>query len=159
LVPPVLTFRGFLIAVPETSINIRRNNVTNDDKGFYRWIKENTPDDSVIIENNIYHLSPVFAGRRNLYSWTSVSRVLDYGGEKMELYRDIQNYIYGKDEITSEIIDNIKKVKQRLYVAVWKEDIQRAPWLAGRFSSKTRWFKEVYSSNKVSLYTLREKSS
>ena len=110
---------------------------------------------AVIIENNIYHLSPVYAGRRNLYSWYYVVTVLGYGGEKLEIYREIQTSIYGESEVSPDVIDKMKGLGQELYVAVWWEDIECNPWLADRFDSDSKWFKKVYGSDRVSLYTLK----
>jgi hypothetical protein len=156
LVPPVLTFRGFIIETPGTAMGKRRNNITDEDIRFFDWIENNTSKDDVIVENNIYHLTPVYAGRRNLYSWYYVIPALGYGGENLELFKEIQTSIFGEGEVAPDIIDDMKEFDRKLYVAVWWEDIEANPWLVERFNSESKLFKEVYSSERVSLYTLNE---
>jgi hypothetical protein len=155
-VPPVLTFRGFMMHVPKERVERRRFDISEEDKRFFEWVRENTSREAVIVENNTYHLSPVFAERRNFYSDYRVIRGLRYGGEKLDLYRDIQASLYGEEEISPAVIDSMRRVGRELYVAVWKEDIESSPWLAGRFDELSGWFSEVYSSERVSLYSLKE---
>lgn len=154
LVPPVLTFRGFMMETPKDEMWSRRYYITDEDRRIFDWVEKNTPEDAVIVENNINHLFPVYAGRRNFYSWYNVAEAF-YGGEKMELYRHIQTSLYGKDELAPDIKDKMKGFKQKLYVAVWREDIESNPWLIERFNRKSEWFKEEYASDRVSLYSLK----
>jgi len=158
LIPPVLTFRGFMMDAPRDKEWSRRNSITDHDRQLFEWLEENTTVDAVIVENNIYHLSPVFAGRRNLYSWYYVVTGLGYGGEKFDLYKDIQSGLYGENPLVPEIIEKMKNVEQKLYIAVWQEDVEKNQLLEGRFDSHPEWFKEVYSSKQVSVYTLNEDS-
>ena len=155
-VPPFMTIRGFIIQKANSEILTRRDNITEEDMRFFEWIRENTPDDSVIIENNIYHLVPVFADRRNLYSTQGVIRVLGYSGEKMEMYKKIQCSLYAQDGFTEETIREMGRIHSKLYVALWREDLETAPWLADRFSEESKYFKQVFDSDRVSLYTLRD---
>ncbi len=155
LFPLILTFRGYIIHEPGQGIEGRRYDITEEDRRFLGWIEENTPDNAVIMENNIYHLPPVYAGRRNFYSWYNIARVLYHGSEGIEWYREIQNRIYSDDIINQEFIDEIRDFEYPLYIAVWREDIESRSWLATRFDSKLQWFEKVYSSPKVELYTLK----
>jgi len=156
VVPPLLTFRGFMMDEPREKIDTRRYNISDEDKAYFEWMRENTPKNSVIIENNIYHLSPVYASRRNFYSWYGIIRVLDYSGPKMETYRSVQESLFSPDEIQSHTIEIMRNMEQELYIAIWREDIESSPWLAQRYSRKSRWFREVYSSQRVSLYSLKD---
>jgi hypothetical protein len=156
LVPPVLTFRGFLIQGPDNDVLIRRYRIAEEDVRFFEWIKKNTPDDSIIMENNIYHLMPVYANRRNFYSTQGVIRMLGYDKEIMEYYGRIQGEVYGPDELSADTIESMRNFGSRLYVALWREDIESSPWLSSRFSEDSIYFKRVFSSERVSLYTLRE---
>jgi hypothetical protein len=156
LIPPFLTFRGFILDKPKDELWSRRYSVTDEDMLFFNWLESNTTKDAVVIEEFNYHLSPVYAGRRNLCSSYNVVTGLDYGGPKMDLYRNIQASVFGSEPISHDLIDNMNKVDRKLYVAVWKEDIEAGPWLENRFGSHPEWFKEVYSSTRVSLYTLND---
>lgn len=151
MVPPVLTFRGFIIQKPGNDITERRYNVSPEDKSFYNWIRSNTPDDAIIIENNIYHLAPVYGDRRNLYSWQGVIRVLGYSGEKMELYGDIQESLFSSGDIPMDTIRDMRRVDHPLYVAVWREDLESIPGLSGALK-RSDFFSRVYNSERVSLY-------
>ena len=153
LIPPVLTFRGFMMNTPRERMWSKRYNVTEADMQFFEWLENNVSPESVIVEKDMYHMSPVYAGRRNLYSDYNVIVALDYSGPKMDLYRLLQSNLYSDEELTQDIIEKMKQVGQKLYVAVWKEDIEASPWLKNRFGSHPEWFKEVYSSKRVSLYT------
>lgn len=155
-VPPVLTFRGFIIQRADTDIMLRRDDITADDKRFFEWIRKNTPDDALIIENNSYHLVPVFADRRNLYSTQGVIRVLGYGGEKMEMYGKIQASLFGEDGFSEETILEMGRIDSKLYIALWRVELEACPWLSARFSEDSKYFKQVFASDRVSLYTLRD---
>ena len=154
--PLLLTFRGFMMAGPREEVEIRRYDISDEDRAYFEWMKENTPNDSVVIENNVYHLPPVYTGRRNFYSWYGIIRVLDYGGPKMETYRSVQESLFGPEEIQPDTIENMRKMELELYIAIWREDIESSPWLAQRYNRESRWFREVYSSQRVSLYSLRD---
>jgi hypothetical protein len=156
VVPPLLTFRGFMMDEPREKIDTRRYNISDEDRAYFEWMRENTPKNSVIIENNIYHLSPVYASRRNFYSWYGIIRVLDYSGPKMETYRSVQESLFNPEEIHSSTIEIMRSMEQELYIAIWREDIESSPWLAQRYSRESRWFREVYSSQRVSLYSLKD---
>ena len=154
LVPPILTFRGFIMEAPSKELGSRRSSITDEDWRFFRWVDGNTPKDAVIVENNIYHLCPVYAGRRNFYSWYEVVKNF-YGGEKIRIYGEIQASIYGKEELTPEIIEAMRALEQKLYIAVWWEDIESSPWLTERFNSNSSFFDEEYRSDRVALFSLR----
>ncbi len=155
IVPPVLTFRGFMMDRPADPMQSRRYYLDDEEKRFYEWIRDNTSKDSIIIENNSDHLTPVYAQRKNFYSWNSIVTGLGYGGEKLEHYKEIQTSLFGKEAITPELVDSMRKLGMNLYVAVWKGDIESSPWLAGRFDTKPGCFEKVYSSPCCSLYALK----
>lgn len=155
-IPPVLTFRGFMMDKPKDKLWSRRYSVTDEDMIFFEWVAENTSKDAVVIEEFNYHLSPVYAGRRNLYSNYNIIVAQDYGGPKMDLYRNIQASVFSSEPISHDLVDDMAEVGRKLYVAVWKEDIEDSPWLENRFGSHPEWFKEVYRSTRVSLYTLSD---
>lgn len=155
-VPPLLTFRGFMMDRPDDEVDIRRYNVSDEDRVYFEWLRENTPENSVIVENNIYHLPPVHASRRNFYSWYNIIRVLDYGGPRMETYRSVQESLFGPEEIQSQTIDILRNMDQEIFIAVWREDIEASPRLAQRYGPESNWFREVYSSRRISLYSLKD---
>jgi len=154
-VPPVMTVRGFLLQKPEGDLMRRRAEITAEDRRFFDWVRENTPSDAVIIENNDYVLAPVFAARRNFYSDAGVIRVLGYGGGKMERNRRILSSLFSRDGFSQDTIRKMEEAGLDLYVAVWREDIESAPWLARRFREDPAHFEKVYGSEKVSLYAIR----
>ena len=156
IVPPVLTFRGFIMEKPSEGIGERRYLLAPEDRIFFDWLKDNTAADAVIAENNTYHLSPVYAGRRNLFSWYYVIKGLRYGGPDFESFREIQTYLYGEGEIGETAVQRIRDFNQKVYVLVWWDDFERFPWLVDRYRNSSELFKEVYGSERVSLYTLKE---
>ncbi len=153
--PLVLTVRGFLVERAGSELLAMRQNVTRGDTRFLDWMRDNTPDDAVIIENNDYHLEPVFAGRRNLYSAMGVTRVLGYGGPKMDLYRGIRAALFGRDGFSEDTVREMRETGLKLYVVVWRRDIESAPWLRERFSEDSEYFERVYEDDHVVLYALR----
>lgn len=154
-VPPALTFRGFIMERPEDEIWTRRYCITDEDRRYFDWIEHHTSRDAVIVANNIYHLEPVYAGRRNFYSWYYVVRSL-YKGGGVDAYGDIQTALFGQGELGGDVVDAMGRIGKKLYVAVWKEDLEAGPWLAGRFASDSSVFETAYSSRLVSLYVLRD---
>lgn len=154
-VPWVLTVRGFMIQKPDRDLYRQRSGVTSQDMRVFDWITENTPEDAVVAENNVYHLVPVYGNRRNLYSNEGVIRVLGYHGEKMELFGRIQDFLYRPEELPEAAAADIKSMDQPLYVAVWREDLESRPWLAERFSAGSEFFRPVFESKRVSLYAFK----
>ena len=156
VVPPVLTFRGFMMARPSEEVEVRRYNITDGDRAYFEWMRTHTPRDAVIIENNIYHLPPVYAARRSFYSWYGIMRVLDYGGPEVDAYRSVQESLFGPEEVQYSTIEKMREMGKKFYIAVWKEDIESNPWLTERYGPESKWFGEVYSSPRVSLYSLKD---
>ncbi len=152
LVPAVLTFRGFMMEKPDSSMWSRRYDFTEEDKAFFDWVEKNIPPNAVIAENDNYHLCPVYASRRNLYSSYNVIRGLGYGGEKFDTYRAIQNSIFGKGGDPVKMARSMKRLGRELYIAVWSEDLKSNPDLERKLESEV--FHEVYGSERVSLYAL-----
>jgi len=158
LFPPFLIFRGFIIDEPNNKIESTRYYISDKEKDFYKWIRKNTPVDAVIVENNIYHLSPVYSGRRNLYSWHHVITNRNFRGEKLQKYRNIQISLFGKNDIPKSVISYMNDFDHPLYIAVRNEDFESCPWLKERFSGKSEFFEKVHSSGGIYLYSLIKNS-
>jgi hypothetical protein len=156
LVPPVLTFRGFIIAKPDDELWEKRYSITSGDMAFFNWIEDNTPADAVFVEDNNYHLEPVYAGRRNFYSSYNIVRSLKYDPGKKELYKKIQSSLYGEGVIPDDLIADIAGLGFNLYIVVWREDYDSSPWLRKRFSDSSELFKRVYGSDEVSVFVLND---
>ncbi len=145
LIPPVLTFRGFLMEKPKDRLWSKRYSITDEDMLLFDWIEGNTSKDAVIIETSDYHLSPVYTGRRNLFSSYNIIVAQDYGGPQMDLYRSIQSSVFGVDSLPHDLFDDMRRVGLDLYLVVWEKDIETDPWLKGRFESRPEWCAECQS--------------
>jgi hypothetical protein len=154
-VPPVMTFRGFILQKPEDDFTIRRENITSDDRDFFEWVRENTDGEAIVMENNIDHLVPVYAGRRNFYSTQGVILMLGYDPETMSRYERIQSSVYGREEIPEDVLRSMRDFGREIFVAVWRDDMESRPWLEKRFSAESGIFSRVYGNDSVSLYALR----
>jgi len=159
IVPAFLLFRGFIVCKPEKEVDVIRYNSADKDLQYLDWIRDNTPLNALIIENNIYHFPPVYAGRRNFYSWYGVIRLFYSSCDRLEKYKEIQNSLYFQKDIGEDLIRKMSEFEQPLYIAVWSGDYRSRPWLRKRFGIESRFFREVYSSEKVSIYVLKEDGS
>lgn len=151
-VPPVLTVRGFLLDKPNKPIERGRFVVSKGERGVFEWIMENTDKYAAIMENNIKCLMPVFAHRRSFFPPPSAINVVGYGGEKVKLYGELKREIFSKKPITTDTIEKLKKVKNDLYIVVWREDVEKNLALRDKFSPFSRWFKKVFSSKDATIY-------
>ena len=106
LPPPLLTFRGFMIAEPRDPVDRRREEAMKDDT-FYRWVKEHTAVDAVIAEPGHDHLMPVLARRRSLASRGGVLDVVGYGSEEVRRCQDLQDGIFdpeGPESVAGAVV-------------------------------------------------------
>lgn len=159
LFPLVLTARGYILQRPSDDIQIRRSNITDKDKELFEWIRANAPENSVFIEDNIYHLLPVYAGRRNFYSTQDVIRILDYSGEKMKDYGLIQSSLFGEGELEDSTIMKIRDMDEQVYIVIWSEDLDDKPWLEERFSENSGDLERVFDNERAVIYRIRENGS
>jgi hypothetical protein len=152
VVPPVLTYSGFVRARPRDPVDVRRQSLTAADKEVFEWIKTNTGIRSIIAERERFHLAPVLSERRNLYSTGGVLTVLGYGGERHSSFAAIKNMLYGEEELSPADLEKTGTLGLDLYITVWKTDSDKCPWSEKRLTENTRFFSEVFSNDKVRLF-------
>lgn len=152
VVPPVLTYRGFINARPQHPVEVRRHSLSADDMEILEWIGANTDPRAVIAEREIFHFAPVLSSRRNLYSTGGVLSVLGYGGDRYAAFAEISETLYGEQDPTAAEIKKAGTPGLDLYITVWKRDIADCPWLEGRFSRNSQFFSEVFSNDKAKLF-------
>jgi hypothetical protein len=156
LVPPILTFRGFLIAAADDSeVLIARYSQYKGEKEIYEWVMANTSRNSIIMERNLNHLMPVFAGRRNFAGKSTLWKVLGYDREYVTNQYDLNRDLYACDSIPAGTLDSIRNTGLDLYVAVFASDIKECPDLGSRFDEMDGYFELVYSDKNGRLYHLK----
>ncbi len=152
LVPPVLTYRGFVGSRPRHPVEVRRHSLSDAEREVLGWIATNTGMDAVVAEREIFHLAPVLSARRNLYSTGGVLSVLGYGGERHAEFGAIRETLYGEKEPSSADLEKAGTLGRDLYITVWEKDAADCPWIEGRFTGNARFFSEVFSNDKVKLF-------
>ena len=159
LLPAVFIFRGFIIHSPDNKMESERYDITENEKEIYEWIKNNTSADAVIIENNIYHMAPVYAGRRNFFSWHHVITNRNFEGKKLSLYRNIQNALYNQQDLPEKATRHLLNFEYPLYIILRNEDMESHPWLKDRFDRESGLFEKIHKAGRIQLYTLKDQNS
>lgn len=155
VVPPVLTYRGFVLDKPKTIIEERRYFVTADDRHLYEWIAGKTPLNAVIIGSSLYDLSPVFMHRRDFYPEPFVIRVFGYDSKEIRRYGSIQNKFLEGMLPTPEDIDVLIGLGSPVYVVLWHEDLDRIPHARAVLDSRPDWFDPVFQNPAALVYHVR----
>ena len=155
LVPPVLTYRGFILDKPKNRVEERRYNVTADDRLIYAWIAEHTPPNSVVIESSICNLMPVYAHRRDFYPDPQTITVFGYDNIKIRLYKSIQDKFLSGTEPTPEDIKALKDIESAVYVLLWQEDLDMMPHARSALDERPDWFELVYQNAGGRVYFVR----
>ncbi len=153
---PILTFRGFLMNRPSSRIEAVRNSAEDGGYPVFAWIRENTAPDAVIIENNRYHLMPVLAHRRNLYSDLGIIGVLGYGEDVMSRYENAEKELFSDLPLSAKSIETLTNIEYDLYIAVWEEDLEAVPYLSDRFGLYPDLFEPVYKNGRIELYRFKK---
>ncbi len=154
-IPPFMTFRGFILQKPDTRLYDKRYNLTGEDRRFFDWIKNETSKESVFMEDNIYHLIPAYAGRRNFHSTDAVLRILGYSGDDVDLYRSIHDELYSGRRLERSTVERLRAIKQDIYIVIRNEDIRRTPSLEYKFRSDPELVRTVYRSDSLEVYAFR----
>ncbi len=152
IVPPVLTYRGFINARPRHPVDVRRHSLSSADMEVFEWITANTGPRAVIAERENFHLAPVYSARRNLYATGGVLSVLGYGGEKYDSFAALSEALYGEKEPSAADLRKAGTEGLDLYITVWERDIADCPWIRDRFTGNSRFFSEVFVNDKVKLF-------
>jgi hypothetical protein len=152
IVPPVLTYRGFVGSRPRNPVEVRQYSLSATDREVFDWIAANTSMDAVVAERNIFHLAPVLSARRNLYSTGGVLSVLGYAGQRHAEFGAIKETLYGEKEPSAADLEMAGTLGRDLYITVWEKDAADCPWMEGRFTGNARFFSEVFSNEKVKLF-------
>jgi hypothetical protein len=155
VIPPVLTYRGFLLDRPKIRVEERRYNVTPDDRRIYGWIASNTPLNSVLIGSSICDLSPVLAHRRDFYPDVLTIQVFGYDSAKIRLYGSIQDKFLAGVLPSPEDIGVLVGLESPIYVVLWQEDIERIPHAGAALDSRPDWFTLVYQNPGGRIYYVR----
>ncbi len=155
LVPPVLTFRGFILEKPRNGLEAKRYTITEEDREFFDWIKNNTDSDAIIIENKNYGLIPIYTQRRNFYSPEQVVNLLSYKTERVRLYREIHEQLFTEAPLEKETIESLRSIGQDIYILVRKEDLKSVPYVENKFLDYPDRFVKVYEKAQIRLYLLR----
>jgi len=154
-VPPILTYRGFLLDKPSGRVEERRYSVTAADRTVYDWIAANTPLNSVIIGSSICDLSPVFMHRRDFYPDVQTISVFGYDSEKIRTYKGIQDKFLMGVEPTPEDIKVLVDLDCPIYVILWHEDLDRIPRAQGALDGRPDWFEPVFENPAARVYFVR----
>lgn len=149
-VPPVMTYRGFIISPPITDNDKQRAALSARDRELLSWIAENTAPDAVIAERGHNYLAPVFARRRNLSSRAGVINVLGYGGETIETYRAIQDSLFSTGAPGTDTIERIRGTRLDLYVLIRPRDEGEFPGIGARLGNHPD-FEVVYEKQAHAL--------
>jgi hypothetical protein len=155
VVPPVLTYRGFILDSPRTRVEERRYNVIPDDRRIYKWIADNTPLGSVLIGSSICDLSPVYAHRRDFYPDVLTIEVFGYNNEKIRLYKSIQDKFLAGILPSPEDIHVLVDLESPIYVVLWQEDLDRIPHARAALDSRPDWFDLVFQNPAGRVYYVR----
>ena len=145
-VPPVLTVRGFVLERPDQPQFEKRYRLTEAERDVYRWIRENTGSDAVMIEENTYNLMPVYARRRNFILQPTFIHVHNYSGERVARYVRIHRNLFSEESISEESIEILQHMPHSFYVVLWREELEDNPHLRERFASHPEWFARSYEN-------------
>ncbi len=155
VVPPALTYRGFLLDRPKIRVEERRYNASLDDRRLWAWIGDNTPLDSVIIGSSICDLSPVFAHRRDFYPDVLTIEVFGYDGKMIRTYKSIQDKFLEGVLPAPEDIRVLVDLAHPIYVVLWREDLVRIPHARATLESRPDWFDLVFQNPGGRVYYVR----
>jgi hypothetical protein len=154
-VPPVLTYRGFILDRPQTRFEERRCSVTPDERRVYEWIAVNTPPSSVLIGSSLCDLSPVFAHRRDLHPDALTIGLFGYDSAKIRQYGAIQNKFLEGVLPAPEEMEALIGLDSPIYVALWREDLARIPRARAALDSRPDWFTLVFQNPAGLVYYVR----
>lgn len=156
LVPPALTIRGFVLDRPQNPVEMRRANVTAEDRAVFQWIAANTPVNAVVMENaNNYKMMPIYAHRRNFYPNPWAVAVLGYGGEKVERYLAVRDGFFGPAGPRAADLETLRAIGAPVYIVLWREDWEGSAALGERFDRLPDLFEPVFRSGVARIYRTR----
>jgi hypothetical protein len=145
-VPPVLTARGIFLERPETA-EIRMACTPGSGRmQLYDWIRNETPNDCVIIERNTFSYSPLFAHRHTLLPLPTGQEVLGYSDQKMERSYAVQREIFSPEPVPEASIEFLRNLRQAVYLLIWAEDLHMYPYLSEKIRSLEPTFKKVFET-------------
>jgi hypothetical protein len=153
LVPPVLTYRGFILDKPKDRAEKKRYYVTADDRLIYAWIADHTSPSSVVIESDICSLMPVYAHRRNFCPDPHIVSVFGYGDAKTKRYEEIQSRLLSGEPPTPEDMKMLIDLDNAIYIVLWREDFDRVPRAV--LDERPDWFELVYRNAGGRIYYVR----
>lgn len=153
IIPPVLTFRGFILDRPR-GIGKTRVVIDRDQGEIFRWIKDNTPVNAVMIENNSYGMMPVHALRREFATSEAFCLVQGYGGEKVLGYTKMRDALFAGDSLSEGDLYELRRLGLDLYLVVWQEDIVADRDLISRLESDPGRFEKVFGNSAGIVYSL-----
>ena len=158
-VPFVLTIRGFALDRPTNPIEARRANITTDDRALFDWIMANTPRETVVLENNVDTMMPVYARRRNFFPDPGTINIFGYEGAKIEAYRAAREALFSAGPLSHGDLAALRRAGAPVLVLLWREDLDARPWLAERFEALAGWFEPVYWNERVRAFAYRDASA
>lgn len=154
-VPPIMIFRGFLLARPPADHAVSsRYDAYKSEKGIFEWTRENTGEYAIIAEKGVNHLMPVFGARRNLAAHDKFWRMYGYDREYISHYMKINDSLFNNRPLNTETIKSLRDIEFDLYIAVFDRDVAECPLLATKFNHPSGLFTEAYSGKTGKLYHL-----
>ncbi|MGD1048416.1 MAG: hypothetical protein ABR899_06655 [Candidatus Krumholzibacteriaceae bacterium] len=155
LVPLVLTFRGFVLDRPKDPCEVRRYDVTPDERRVFEWIQSNTPMNSTVMGSSICDLMPVLAHRRDFYPDLGIVEVFKYTSDKTRRYRAILDEIYAGTQLKPEDLSFLRSIGCPLYIVIWQEDLDRVRHEGTALDARPDWFESVFQNGGGSIYFIR----
>jgi hypothetical protein len=149
---PIMTVRGFFLEKPMIPREVRRAATSPGEREIFAWIAGHTPLDAVIMEGNDYAWMPVYAKRRDFFALQSDVDLLGYNDEETDRSSRIQDNFFSDAPVAKEDIDFLRSRQLKVFVVVWREDSERIPQLAAKFSNAPDWFREVYENSAGTIY-------
>ncbi|MFO7915939.1 MAG: hypothetical protein R6U43_09655 [Candidatus Krumholzibacteriales bacterium] len=164
LIPPALTFRGFLISGPATEIEDEdykqilkvRYETYKSNKELFGLIESETGKDAVIMEKDMKHLAPVFSSRRNLAASMKFYRVYGYDLDVVRENYRINNNIFGREPLSEETLRFLKETDQDLFVLLYGDEFNQDSGLAGKIEERSELFNLIISHESGRLYSLKK---
>ena len=156
-VPPFMTARGFFLEKPIYSREIRRAATSLGEREIFAWIMEHTPRNAIVMEDNDYSWMPVYAKRRNFFAPETSVEVLGYGDEETDRFRRIRDDFFSDALVPKEDIDYLRSRQMDVFVVVWREDSERIPEIAAKFSNTPDLFREVYDNSAGTVYEVLDR--
>ncbi|HVO76399.1 MAG TPA: hypothetical protein VMT60_00305 [Candidatus Bathyarchaeia archaeon] len=155
LVPPVLTFRGFILDRPTNPCEVKRYYVTPDELRIFDWIQANTSGASTVIGSSTCDLMPVLAHRRDIYPDLGLADVFQYTSDKIKRFSAIRDTIYSGTELKPEDLSFLRSVGCPFYIVVWTEDIERVPRERAGLDAHPEVFEPVFQNAGGTVYFIR----